>query len=136
MNAESTVRTHRKICSRLSGRVVRLAECRSEVELALSEEMAADDMGLVHGGFLFSAADYAAMLAVNDPLVVLAGANVRFLLPSRVGEVIRFVATADPGPGRKRNVAVQGRDAAGRIVFDGVFTCVVLARHALEKDDA
>jgi acyl-coenzyme A thioesterase PaaI-like protein len=43
--------------------------------------MAADQRGLVHGGFTFGLADYAAMVAVNDPNVVLGAAEVRFLAP-------------------------------------------------------
>jgi acyl-coenzyme A thioesterase PaaI-like protein len=48
--------------------------------------MAVDDRGLVHGGFVFGLADHAAMLAVNDPNVVLGAASTRFLKPVRVGE--------------------------------------------------
>ena len=39
-------------------------------------------------GFIFGAADYAAMLAVNQPNVVLGAAETHFLKPSRVGDVL------------------------------------------------
>lgn len=32
--------------------------------------MAADEYRLVHGGFIFGLADYAVMLAINEPTVV------------------------------------------------------------------
>ncbi|MEZ4484205.1 MAG: hotdog domain-containing protein [Syntrophotaleaceae bacterium] len=57
------------------------------------DEMCADDAGLIHGGFTFGLADYSAMLAVNDPHVVLGGAETRFLAPVQCGEVM--VATAE-----------------------------------------
>jgi len=43
--------------------------------------MAADARGLVHGGFTFGLADYAAMLAVNEPTVVLASAQTKLITP-------------------------------------------------------
>lgn len=55
--------------------------------------MAADEAGLVHGGFVFGLADYAAMLAVNHPHVVLGAAQVRFVKPVAVGD--RLLAVAD-----------------------------------------
>jgi acyl-coenzyme A thioesterase PaaI-like protein len=48
--------------------------------------MVVDAHGLVHGGFVFGLADYAAMLAVNDPNVVLGAAEARFLKPVRRGD--------------------------------------------------
>jgi len=48
--------------------------------------MVVDDHKLVHGGFIFGAADYAAMAAVNDPNVVLGSAEVSFLKPSKSGD--------------------------------------------------
>ena len=58
------------------------------VKLKTNEKMVADEKGLIHGGFIFSVADYSAMLAVNEPTVVLAGANVKFLKPVIVGDEI------------------------------------------------
>jgi acyl-coenzyme A thioesterase PaaI-like protein len=47
--------------------------------------MIVDDHKLVHSGFIFRAADYSAMAAVNDPNVVLDSAEVRFLNASKSG---------------------------------------------------
>ena len=63
--------THLAIDRRLCGEPLEIAEGSAIVVLVTLPEMAADDRGLVHGGFVFGLADYAAMLAVNDPLVVL-----------------------------------------------------------------
>ena len=56
--------------------------------MTTTNAMAADDIGLVHGGFIFGMADYAAMLAVNDPNVVLGAADVKFLKPVSVQETV------------------------------------------------
>lgn len=118
--------THLAIDHRLCGQVREIGADRSGVELLLIEEMRADAAGLVHGGFIFGAADYAAMLAVNDPNVVLGSAEVRFKRPSRVGDTLEFEANVESADGRKRTVSVIGRRADGAELFVGRFVCFVL----------
>ncbi len=67
--------THLNINTSLCGKVTRLQENYAEVLLHTTQQMTADRQGLVHGGFIFGAADYTAMLAVNDPLVVLGASS-------------------------------------------------------------
>ena len=123
--------THPNIDRTLCGEIVALGEGRAEVELTCDTRMAADARGLVHGGFTFGAADYAAMLAVNDPNVVLGAASVSFKAPTRVGQVLRLQAAVTADKGRKREVDVTGH-ADGVLVFEGRFTCFVLDKHVLE----
>lgn len=101
------------------------------MQLDTSAEMAADGQGLVHGGFVFGAADYAAMLAVNDPNVVLGAAKTRFLRPLRVGQAVLVRATVAEEKGKKREVQVIAREGEN-VVFEGTFTCFVLDKHVLE----
>lgn len=131
--------THLAIDPKLCGEVIGLAPNQAEVELQTHASMAADERGLVHGGFLFGAADYAAMLAVNHPNVVLGSARVQFTAPTRAGERVRFVAVVTSEKGRKREVEVEGRpvtsgESSGHAepCFLGSFTCVVLDRHVLD----
>jgi acyl-coenzyme A thioesterase PaaI-like protein len=124
--------THRQIDETLCGLVTRLEEGGAEVWLHTRRSMAADERGLIHGGFLFGAADYAAMAAVNDPNVVLGSAETKFLAPVRLGESIRFVAEVREARGKKRRVGVVGT-VEGRRVFEGCFICFVLERHVLER---
>ena len=124
------IRTHQLANSRLLGEPMSLGEGRAVVELRASGDMAVDDRGLVHGGFTFGVADYAAMLAVNDPLVVLGSAEVRFTAPVRVGETMRATARVEGSEGRRRDVSVAV-EAGGRTVLEGAMTCFVLARHVL-----
>ncbi|MBQ7502325.1 PaaI family thioesterase [bacterium] len=125
------INTHLKIDNSLCGRCLGLSEGRAAVELTLSENMAADERGLVHGGFIFGLADYAAMLAVNDPNVVLGAAEVKFLKPCVCGESIVAEAEVQEESGRRRSVKVSCRRGEDE-VFAGIFTCFVLKNHVLE----
>lgn len=123
--------THLAIDAELCGAVSRLEAGRAEVRLVPGARMAADERGLVHGGFPFGMLDYAAMLAVNDPLVVLASADVRFLKPVVVGEALVAVAEVVRVEGKRR--FVRGRVTRGDdVVLEGDFVCAVPSRHVLD----
>lgn len=122
--------THLAIDPRLVGAVEELGEGTSRVSLIALPEMAADDKGLVHGGFTFGLADYAAMVAVNDPNVVLGGADVRFTAPARVGQRMVAHARVTEIKGKKRVVKITVEvDATS--VLEGTMTTFVLDRHVL-----
>ncbi|MGM9998309.1 MAG: PaaI family thioesterase [Candidatus Bruticola sp.] len=124
-------KTHLGIDRMLCGQVVELSEGHSKVDLVLTSQMSADDRGLIHGGFIFGLADYAAMLAVNHPNVVLGAAETRFLKPCQVGQTVRAEAELTAEAGRKRTVEVICR-CDGTEVFKGNFTCFVLDKHVLD----
>ncbi len=122
--------THKRIDEELCGHATAVEEGTSRVALATVERMAVDETGLVHGGFVFGLADYAAMIAVNHPNVVLGAADVRFLKPVKSGELLVAEARIETADGKKRVVTVTvSRD--GEAVFEGTFTCFVLDRHVL-----
>jgi uncharacterized protein (TIGR00369 family) len=129
---QSAPRTHRAIDRRLVGEAIELTPGRARVRLVTVPEMAADERGLVHGGFVFGLADYAAMLAVDDPLVVLAAAEVRFLAPVRVGERLEATAERVAVDGRRHRVRVVVEREAGA-VLEVDCTCVVPAVHVLDR---
>ena len=123
--------THLSIDPRLVGTVTKLGPGQSQVTLTATAEMAADDRGLVHGGFTFGLADYAAMVAVNDPHVVLGAAATKFLAPVTVGQEMTARAGVVSEDGKKRVVEVSV-SVAGQPVFQGSFTTFVLPRHVLD----
>lgn len=133
--AHNQAATHLAIDHALCGEPVRLEPGFAEVRLTTVQAMVVDDRGLVHGGFVFGLADHAAMLAVNDPNVVLGAASTRFLKPLRVGEAVvaraRVGGEAGATSGRKRTVAVEVL-RGDEPVMTGEFTCFVLDRHVLE----
>lgn len=125
-------RTHLAIDPAWVGRATAIGEGRAAATLTARAEMAADDRGLVHGGFVFGLVDYAAMLAVNDPNVVLGAAHVRFTAPVRVGESIEAHASVVSSNGRKREVEVRAT-VGERLVLSGSFTAFVLDKHVLSE---
>jgi acyl-coenzyme A thioesterase PaaI-like protein len=125
------LKTHLKIDNGLCGTVIALEEGYAAVELETTPQMAADERGLVHGGFVFGAADYAAMAAVNEPTVVLAASRCRFLAPSKVGDELLFKAKCVENDGKKYMVTVTGYCGETE-VFTGEFKTVVTPRHVLE----
>lgn len=127
------IRTHQQIAPNLCGLAQEVGEGYSLIQLTPTPDMAVDAFHLVHGGFIFGLADYAAMLAVNDPNVVLAAADVKFLKPVRVEDILTAEARVREIEGKKHIVDVDvKRDADS--VFRGSFTCFVLAKHVLETD--
>jgi uncharacterized protein (TIGR00369 family) len=125
-------RTHLAIDRRLSGAPVELREGAAVVALETLPEMAADEQGLVHGGFVFAAADHAAMLAVNDPHVVLASASLDFLRPVRVGERVVARAEVVRVEGHRRLVRCTASGPGGDVLRADL-VCVVLGEHVLAK---
>lgn len=127
-----TVNTHLDINNTLCGKVTRLETNYAEVLLHTTQQMTADAQGLVHGGFIFGAADYAAMTAVNDPLVVLGSSTSKFIAPVKVGDVVLCKAKVISEKGKKKLVEVQG-SVSDKVVFDGSFTTFILDTHVLES---
>jgi len=126
------LKTHRKASPMLVGRLVSLEEgVEAVAELETGDEMAVDEHGLVHGGFTFSLADYAAMIAVNHPNVVLGGADCRFVAPVKAGETMVARASVKGVEGRRRDVEVEV-SVGEKKVFEGIFKCYVLDNHVFE----
>ncbi len=124
--------THKMIDKRLCGEPILLEKGKSMVELITTRAMQADHVGLVHGGFIFSLADYAAMIAVNHPNVVLGAADVKFLKPVKCGEKVVAEANVREIEKKKYRVAVSVVKNEEK-VFEGLFTCFVLERHVLDR---
>jgi len=123
--------THLNINTSLCGKVTKLEPNYAEILLHTTQQMTADIEGLVHGGFIFGAADYAAMSVVNDPLVVLGASNSKFLAPVKVGDTVLCKAIVVSEKGKKREVEVQAF-VNEKLVFEGVFTTFVLDKHVLK----
>ncbi|MCK4738097.1 MAG: PaaI family thioesterase [Sulfurimonas sp.] len=125
------LKTHEEVNHDLSGEIQKLENGYVELKLVTTHEMIADKEGLIHGGFVFSAADYAAMIAVNEKNVVLVASDCQFLSPVKFGDIVNFTAKVRHKEGRKRNVKVTG-NVLDIKVFDGEFKTVVTERHVLK----
>lgn len=122
--------THLKLNSELNGKVVELSEGYAKVEQLTTELMVADEQGLVHGGFTFCAADFAAMACVNDPYVVLAKGDTKFLAPIKLGQTVIYEAKMLENEGRKSTIEVIAT-VEENAVFKGTFFTVTLDKHIL-----
>jgi uncharacterized protein (TIGR00369 family) len=127
-------KTHLLTSKELVGKVEEIqTDQEATVVLKTTVLMGVDESGLVHGGFTFGLADYAAMTAVNDPFVVLLSSQVKFLRPVRVGDELTARAIVEEKDGRKRKVRVEVFKAGEEKVFGGEFSCLILPNHVLEK---
>jgi acyl-coenzyme A thioesterase PaaI-like protein len=122
------LKTHDRIRSNLCGNIVTLEQGYSKITFQTTKEMVVDDMGLVHSGFIFGAADYAACVAVNESNVVIIGSRSKFLAPAKVNDLIEFEAKAKFEDSRKREIKVSGYINEIK-VYEGVFQAVVLENH-------
>jgi len=127
-------KTHLSASVEFVGKVERMESGKnSRVSLTVNPKMAVDEKGLAHGGFAFGLADYAAMVAVNDPYVVLLSSQVRFLKPVIVGERLVAQAEITETDGKKRKVWCEVFNQERQKVFEGEFLCLVLTQHILDK---
>lgn len=125
------IQTHERINQNLSGEIVKIEQGYVELRLLTIPEMLADDVGLIHGGFIFSAADYAAMLAVNEKNVVLVASDCQFLSPVKLNDEVNVIARVRHKEGRKRNVHVEAFVLDIK-VFEGEFKTVITEKHVLK----
>ncbi|SNR48572.1 Thioesterase superfamily [Lutibacter agarilyticus] len=125
--------THLKVSEKLVGSVVSIEGDTAKVALEIIDEMVVDEFNLTHGGFVFGLADYAAMVAINEPTVVLGKAEVKFIKPVILNEKLTAIATiSDNSNGKKITVSVTVVNAEEQLVFEGSFICFVLEKHILE----
>jgi len=83
---------------------IEVVECspgRATARMKVREDMA-NGHGIAHGGFVFALADTAFACACNSfgPVTVAAGAEITFLRPGRVGDVLEAEAVLRASQGR------------------------------------
>jgi acyl-coenzyme A thioesterase PaaI-like protein len=125
------LKTHKEISPVTNGKLVELKHNYARVVLETRQEMAVDELGLIHGGFIFGAADFCAMATINEPNVVLVSSQCKFLAPTQVGDIVEFESTIIFNEEKKQEVLVTGKIGDIKI-FEGNFGTVVLPRHVLK----
>ncbi len=123
--------THAKVKSSLVGTLIELGKSTSKVLLPTTHEMVVDEFGLIHNGFIFGAAEYAAVASINQPNVVVIGCRSKFFAPAKLGDSIEFEAKGRYEDARKREIKVIGKINDVK-VFEGVFHAVLLENHILK----
>jgi acyl-coenzyme A thioesterase PaaI-like protein len=125
------INTHLKIDNNISGECIELKKDYAKVKLTTKEFMCADSQGLIHGGFIFSSADYSAMLAINDPHVVLAKSNTKFIAPVKLNDIVILEANVLSSDGFKSEVEVIAK-VEQKDVFKGSFFTATLKKHIFD----
>ena len=106
INEKILLNTCKNINQELSGEIQKIEIGYAQVELATKYEMLADERELIHAGFVFSAAHYAAMAAINEKKAVLVVSECQFLSPAKLGDKIRVDARVHNN-GHYKNVQVE-----------------------------
>lgn len=125
---QERLRTHKRVKNTLSGNVIELEKGYAKVNLQTTEEMTIDELGLIHSGFIFTGADFAAAAAVNESNLVIIGSRTSFLAPAKLGDLVEYEAKAKFEDSRKREINVVGKIKEIK-VFEGTFHAVVLDKH-------
>ncbi|MFK5882137.1 MAG: PaaI family thioesterase [Sulfurospirillum sp.] len=128
---EENLNTHQKIKKSLCGNVIFLEKGHSKTTLQTTNDMSVDTLGLIHSGFIFGAAEYAAVSAINEENLVIISSKTKFLAPAKNGDLIEFDAKAKFEDSRKREVKVIGEINEIKI-FEGTYQAVVLENHILK----
>ena len=133
-NQKMKQNTHLLASKKLIGSVVSIDNDSAKVTLKITKEMVVDEYNLAHGSFVFGLADYAAMVAINEPTVVLGKAVTKYIKPVLLNDELTAIATiTDKSHGKKIIVSVTVSNGEKEVVFEGDFVCFVLENHILKK---
>ncbi|MEF2978870.1 hydroxyphenylacetyl-CoA thioesterase PaaI [Subtercola sp. YIM 133946] len=99
--------------------VIASAPGHAVVSMAVREDML-NGFDVVHGGMIFSVADTAFAIACNETesVTLAAGADVTFLRPARLGQVLTATAVRRSLSGRSGLYDVQVTDETGAVVAE------------------
>ncbi|PAF52296.1 thioesterase [Helicobacter sp. 13S00477-4] len=127
---------YNKIDVSLYGELLSLSKNKAEVFFVPTETMIYDDES-IHPGFVFSAAAYTAMCAINKKNSIIISSETKFLAPIEYGHELVFKANAIQGEAKKCEVKVEGFLLDIKI-FDAIFYIAIfdkkLFRLKLKED--
>ncbi|RAX56825.1 hypothetical protein CCZ01_08175 [Helicobacter monodelphidis] len=101
------------------------------VSFTPNSKMKVDALGLVHSGYLFSAANYTAMCAVNEPNAVPISAQCYFFAPFELGNTLDLRAEMLQNDTKKREVKVEGFVLDIK-VFEAIFEVAIFEHHVFK----
>lgn len=117
-----------EVCTGMSsavvGQLLELYRNKAVVRFSPTEKMIIDESKMIHAGFVFNAASFAAMAAINKKHSVLIASDVKFLAPIELGHEVTFKAEAVQSDTKKCEVKVEGYLLDIKI-FDSLFHIAV-----------
>ena len=121
---------YNKVNESFAGTLEEFKDGYARVYFVATNDMIADYKNMIHYAFIFGAANYAAMAAVNKRTMVLVTSKTNFLAPIAVNDEIIFEAKSHQKDTKKRNVHVVGIFNQVK-VFEGEFIILILDKHPL-----
>lgn len=115
--------TAKKVNIHYCGDLLSISQGRSEVKLLTQDDMEVDS-GITHTGFIYSAASFSALCAINKKNSIIISSDVKFLAPVEINQKVIFKAKAIQEDIRKCEVKVEGFILDIKI-FDGIFYIAV-----------
>lgn len=119
------------------GELVELYRDKAITRFKPTDKMIMDESKMIHAGFVFNAASFAAMAAINKKHSVLIASDVKFLAPIELGHEVTFRAEAVQSDTKKCEVKVEGYLLDIKI-FDSLFHIAVFDKKIFKlrfKDD-
>lgn len=123
-NSSQELVIYQKIDHSLCGKLLKLSKNKAEVLFAPNENMISDE-DIIHTGFIFNAASYTAMCALNKKNSIIISSETKFLAPIELNHQIIFKANVLQGESKKCEVKVEGFLLDIKI-FDGMFYIAIL----------
>ncbi|PAF49544.1 thioesterase [Helicobacter sp. 12S02232-10] len=115
-----------KIDSSICGELLTLSQNKAEIFFVPTESMVCDEE-FIHAGFVFNAAAYAALCAINKKNSIIIGSETKFLAPIELGYELVFKANALQSEAKKCEVKVEGFLFDIK-VFDSIFYVAIFDR--------
>lgn len=119
--------------SDLCGVIIRMSDEEVLIKFTPNEQMVGDENNLIHSGFIFNAANYAAMCLVNQAHSFTIGAEVQFLAPIELEQEMLFLATMKYANDKKYKVLVKGTLLDIKI-FEATFHISVFDKQLFKLD--
>ncbi|RDU70095.1 thioesterase [Helicobacter cholecystus] len=113
--------------SELCGSIVKMTYEEVITKFVPTKQMISDESNLIHSGFIFNAANYAAMCLANQPHAITIGSEVEFLAPVEFEQEMMFLATIKQSNSKKFEISVKGTLLDIKI-FEGTFHIAVFEK--------
>lgn len=92
----------------LCGIIIQASKEEVVTKFQATKQMISDENDIIHSGFIFNAASYAAMCLVNQTYSLIIKSEVQFLAPLEFGQEMTFIATMRHSNNKQCEVVVKG----------------------------
>jgi acyl-coenzyme A thioesterase PaaI-like protein len=129
----SELKSHKNIHVNHSYTLLELSEGYAKTSINSQKSESVDGENTIYDGSIFSAANFCAMAAVNEPQTFLISANIDFLNQvSKDDEEVIFEAHASNNLSGKKQIDVQGK-INDIVIFKGDFVALKLDNNSIIK---